>query len=200
MVSERRSLRLIFALFVLIASLAIGMETLSISSPAHAASCPTSCGSYTVSGLGSRKQQILNTGGNSLDLAIAMEETEHMDTSYPYGDQKTRDASNWGIFKQNWYMLRLAVPQYQPYDSSAWEAGAALNTNLSWDIQCRHTSQNYFGIDKWFGGHRNGQTGLANPYTQDISNYKNAIYWIQSQIDSGHTTDDTRFWVDIPAI
>ncbi|KAJ5855521.1 uncharacterized protein N7529_009465 [Penicillium soppii] len=32
-------------------------------------------GSETVSGIGSRKQSILNAGGNTLDLAIAMLET-----------------------------------------------------------------------------------------------------------------------------
>lgn len=32
-------------------------------------------GSYTVPGLGARKQAILNAGGNTLDLAIAMLET-----------------------------------------------------------------------------------------------------------------------------
>lgn len=32
-------------------------------------------GSYTVPGLGQRKQAILNAGGNTLDLAIAMLET-----------------------------------------------------------------------------------------------------------------------------
>ena len=42
-------------------------------------------GSYTVSGLGSRKQAILNAGGNTLDLAIAMLETERMSTDYSYG-------------------------------------------------------------------------------------------------------------------
>ena len=42
-------------------------------------------GSYTVSGLGSRKQAILNAGGNTLDLAIAMLETEKMQTNYVYG-------------------------------------------------------------------------------------------------------------------
>jgi hypothetical protein len=42
-------------------------------------------GSYTVSGLGARKQAILNAGGNSLDLAIAMLETERMSTDYVYG-------------------------------------------------------------------------------------------------------------------
>ena len=32
-------------------------------------------GSYTVSGLGSRKSAVLSAGGNTLDLAIAMLET-----------------------------------------------------------------------------------------------------------------------------
>jgi hypothetical protein len=44
-----------------------------------------SSGSYTVSGLGSRKQAVLSAGGNSLDLAIAMLETENMSTNYAYG-------------------------------------------------------------------------------------------------------------------
>jgi hypothetical protein len=42
-------------------------------------------GSYTVSGLGYRKQAILNAGGNTLDMAIAMLETENMQTNYAYG-------------------------------------------------------------------------------------------------------------------
>lgn len=42
-------------------------------------------GSYTVSGLGSRKEAILAAGGNSLDIAIAMLETERMSTDYTYG-------------------------------------------------------------------------------------------------------------------
>lgn len=44
-------------------------------------------GSYTVSGLGSRKQAILNAGGNTLDLALAMLETERMSTDYAYGER-----------------------------------------------------------------------------------------------------------------
>jgi len=43
-------------------------------------------GSYTVSGLGSRKKAILGAGGNTLDLAIAMLETENMQTWYTYGE------------------------------------------------------------------------------------------------------------------
>ncbi len=42
-------------------------------------------GSYTVSGLGNRKKAILGAGGNTLDLAIAMLETEKISTGYIYG-------------------------------------------------------------------------------------------------------------------
>jgi hypothetical protein len=174
--------------------------TFHSSTPARAASCPTTCGSYTVSGLGSRKQAILNNGGNTLDMAIAMEETENMQATYAYGDGKSGDAANFGIFKQNWYMLRTSVPQYEPYGPSAWNAGAALNNNLNWDIQCLHDGQNHYGLYNWFAGHRDGPTGLSNPNTTDINNYRNAIYWIQSQINNGHQTDNVRFWVNIPAI
>lgn len=53
-------------------------------------------GSYTVSGLGSRKQAILGAGGNVFDIAIAMLETEHMTTSdYAYGDGKTCKGFFW---------------------------------------------------------------------------------------------------------
>ncbi len=50
-----------------------------------ASAAPGDRGSYTVSGLGSRKQAILNAGGNTLDIAIAMLETERMTTDYAYG-------------------------------------------------------------------------------------------------------------------
>lgn len=43
----------------------------------------------------------------------------------------------------------------------------------SWDVYAdvasRWDCQEYYGYDKWFGGHRDGATGLANPYTQDIT-------------------------------
>lgn len=47
-------------------------------------------GHYTVSGLGARKKAILNAGGNTLDLAIAMLETDTMTTNYAYGMLCTR--------------------------------------------------------------------------------------------------------------
>jgi hypothetical protein len=62
-------------------------------------------GSQIIPGLGLRKQEVLNAGGDTLDLAIAMLETNEMSTDYIFGDGKTQDAANFGIFKQNWGMI-----------------------------------------------------------------------------------------------
>jgi hypothetical protein len=166
--------------------------------------CPsgTTCGSYTVNGLGGRKQQVLNAGADTLDLAIAMLETENMGTNYAYGDNKSGDAANFGIFKQNWLMLRQACSRFQGQSTSSWNNGAALNSNLSADVQCLNQSQGYYGIDTFFAGHRNGSSGLSNPNTSDIQRYKNAIYWIRDRINSSSAnhSNDTRFWVNVPPI
>jgi hypothetical protein len=167
-------------------------------------SCPSgaTCGSYSVSGLGSRKQQVRSAGGNVLDLATAMLETENMGTNYAYGDNKSYDAANFGIFKQNWGMLRVACSRFKGQSESSWNNGAALNSSLSADITCLHQSQSYYGVDRWFAGHRNGSTGLANPYTSDIKAYTTAVYWIRDQLNksSSNLSNDTRFWVNVPAI
>lgn len=60
------------------------LTIISVVSASFAA--PGDRGSYTVSGLGTRKQAILSAGGNTLDLAIAMLEDEHMSTNYKYGE------------------------------------------------------------------------------------------------------------------
>ena len=160
-------------------------------------------GSYKVPGLGTRKQAISQSGGSVLDMAIAMLETDTMQADfYPYGDNKTEDSANFGIFKQNWYMIRSAVPQYQSFTASDYNTGAALNQDLNLDVQVLHTSQQFYGLDTWFAGHRNGQSGLSNPETADINTYKNAVYWIRDQLNSHpkYLTDDTRFWVEVIAI
>jgi hypothetical protein len=166
--------------------------------------CPAgdTCGSYTISGLGARKQQVRGAGANSLDLAVAMLETDTMQANYAYGDGKTGDAANFGIFKQNWLMLRSACSQFAGQSASQYNNGAVLNNNLNQDVSCLHQSQNHYGINTWFAGHRNGQSGLSNPNTADINNYKNAVYWIQAQLNanSANLTNDTRFWVNVPAI
>ncbi|KXG47560.1 uncharacterized protein PGRI_014300 [Penicillium griseofulvum] len=162
-------------------------------------------GHYKVGGLGAHKKAILNAGGNTLDLAIAMLEIDDMETShYPYGDNKVKDAANFGLFKQNWGMLRVCGKRYGFVGKSEaqWNDGALLNSNVWADVASRWDCQEYYGYDKWFAGHRNGASGLDNPYTEDIQNYKSAVQWIQKQIDSNsaYKTDDTRFWVNVHAI
>ena len=197
-------LRRTVVLMTTLATAAVGLAIAVSVQSASAASCPSgmSCGSYTVSGLGTRKALITSYGGDTLDMAVAMLETETMQANYTYGDGKSGDAANFGIFKQNWGMIRACTPQYQSYGAAQYNAGAALNSNLSWDVQVLNLCQSYYGLTKWFGGHRNGSTGLANPNTTDINNYKTAVYWIKAQIDSSsaNKTNNTRFWVSVPAI
>lgn len=87
-----------------------GATTTASSASSTSLTCPGNsgkgCGVYQVSGLGSNKQKVISCGGNTLDLAIAMLETEDMSTNYAYGDNKSNDAANFGIFKQNWGLLR----------------------------------------------------------------------------------------------
>ena len=69
---------------------ALALAATAMAGPASDAATPAvekrqDRGSYTVGGLGSRKQAILNAGGNTLDLAIAMLEDERMSTGYAYG-------------------------------------------------------------------------------------------------------------------
>lgn len=85
-------------------------------------------GSYTVSGLGNRKKAITGAGGNDLDVAIAMLETERMSTDYTFGDGKTYDSANFGIFKQNWGMMRVCGTRYgfAGQSQNNWKNGAVL--------------------------------------------------------------------------
>lgn len=83
-------------------------------------------GSYTVSGLGARKQEVTGAGADTLALAVAMLETEEMSTDYDYGDNKEDDSANFGIFKQNWGMLRVCCTQFQGQEEADWNNGAVL--------------------------------------------------------------------------
>src|ERR1700736_2419046 len=160
-------------------------------------------GHYTVPGLGARKREISKHGGSVLDMAVAMLETDPLHADfYPYGDSKKGDAANFGICKQNWFMIRSSVTQYMSLTESDYNQGDDLNWKLYWDIQVLHASQQFYGIDVWFAGHRNGQSGITNPNTADIENYKAAVYWIRDQINSDpkYLTDDTRFYVEVPPI
>ncbi|CAI4219794.1 unnamed protein product [Parascedosporium putredinis] len=142
--------------------------------------------------------------GNTLDIAIAMLETERLSTDYAYGDNKSNDAANFGLFKQNWGMLRVCGSRggFKGQSESQWNNGNRLNWDIYADVAARWDCQNYYGYEKWFAGHRNGATGLNNPNTDDIRFYRTSVEWIQQQIDSQqkYRSDDTRFWVDVTPI
>lgn len=200
MKSKGRFQLLKFGFVALLLFSALTVSAVKFSTGVKAASCPTTCGSYTVSGLGSRKQQVLRAGASTLDLAVAMLETGNMQANYTYGDGKSGDSANFGIFKQNWYMLRTSCSYFEGQSASQYNNGSVLNYNLSEDVSCINQSQSHYGVYRWFGGHRDGQTGLGNPGTADINNYRNGIYWIQSNLYGSNLSNNTRFWANIPAI
>jgi hypothetical protein len=51
-----------------------------------------------------------------------------MTTNYVYGDAKTYDAANFGLFKQNWGMLRVCATRYglAGQSEAQWNNGAVL--------------------------------------------------------------------------
>ncbi|CEG85014.1 hypothetical protein RMATCC62417_18751 [Rhizopus microsporus] len=99
-------------------------------------------------------------------------------------------------------MLRTSTSQFKGQPTSDSNDGAVLNKDLKADIKARHESQKFYGTEKWFGGHRNGESGLNNSDTADINTYKSSVYWIQDQLSSDpkYLKDDTRFWVDVTPI
>lgn len=90
-------------------------------------------------------------------------------------------------------------------------------------MQCLTECQNYYGLDRWVAGHRNGASGLANPNTQDIqsksrgqshicgkgwseadsrADYRNGVNYIQTQLTTqpNGLTNDVRYWVYVVPI
>ena len=164
-------------------------------------SCPSGmqCGCYTVAGLGANKRAYASAGAGRSFIASAMMETEKMTTNYTYGDGKTGDAFNGGAAKQNWGMMRQCHAAWKNLGASSYNTGAQLNSNKSLDVQVYNECRSYFGTQKFFAGHRNGASGLANPNTADINRFIAGYNWTYNNI-ANHLTDDVRFWVSIPAI
>lgn len=86
--------------------------------------------------------------------------------------------------------------------SKATNSNFASSDDLQLDVASRADCQEFYGYDTWFAGHRNGESGLNNPDTEDIRTYRSAVEWIREQIDSNeqYLSDDTRFWVDVTPI
>lgn len=170
-----------------------------------------------------RKRALLDNGGNVFDMAVAMQERTTMKADYPperypNGTLKTDDAFNYGIFKQNWLMIRNSWPPFKNmnYGPQDYRKGAPLNSNLSLDIQILHASLHYFGVTDWFAGHRGGISGIPHWAARlgyprfsgprwpqsDIDNYRDAIEWIRTLLITrrDRQTDDSRCGVEIPPV
>lgn len=156
-------------------------------------------GDQTVPGLGARKQQLRDAGANVQDIAVAMMESDDMTSSYDYGDNKIEGATNFGIFKQNWAMLAASNTDLRNMGRRA--AGQKLNTDLRADIAAMHNSRDSYG-DRWADGQRNGADGLADPTSEEVKNYRAALWFTQKKLYANPELqrDDTRIWVDVPAI
>jgi hypothetical protein len=167
-------------------------------------SCPVvngvtlTCGCTWVDGLAERKAVIMATAGaTQYFLASAMMETANLMADYPLGDNKTGDAFNAGLAKQNWGMIRRCHPAWNSQTATQFMTSTAMNSSLALDIQVYTECRNMFGND-WWSGHRNGYNNLGTS-TQDIQEFKGAMDWTNTQL-TGHLTDDVRFWVTIRAI
>lgn len=175
-------------------------------SSSSGAKCPTSlqcpsgmrCGCEIVSGLGKNKQAYLDAGANLDFLASAMKETKKMDTNYAYGDNKTGFAFNAGATKQNWRMMKQCHSIWKYYGEKDFAISAELNRSRHLDVQVYKECRAYYG-DKWFAGHRWGQSGLDGKYAEDVKRFKAAHEWTKNLLKN-HQTNDVRFWVDIPPV
>jgi hypothetical protein len=98
-------------------------------------------------------------------------------------------------------MMRQAHPAWRTLGPADYKTGEVLNTDRVLDMTVLHESKAYFG-DLWWAGHRNGSTGLANPNTDDIKNFKAVMDWTDQQLarDPMYLTNNVRFAVDVGAI
>jgi len=171
------------------------------------------CGCTWVDGFKERKAEILavvdaagtqSWGTARYFLASAMMETSNMLADYPLGDvypggqPKTGDAFNAGITKQNWGMMRQCHAAWN--GSSDYMLSAAMNSNLTLDVQVYNECRSMFGTN-WWSGHRNGANSLGTN-TFDIRVFKAAMDWTWSSLQEGggHFEDDVYFWADVTAI
>lgn len=162
------------------------------------------CGCGFRQGFAEQKQVIMNTpGASQYFLASAMMETTTLTAAYPLGDvfpngaQKTGDAFNGGIAKQNWGMMRRCHPEWSGLGAGDFLTGAELNLDLALDIEVYDECRQVFGND-WWSGHRLGFNNLGNN-DPDVQRFRAAMDWTNLMLE-GHLADDVFFYVVVPAI
>lgn len=183
-----------------IAAAAMVGAAFAIAAPAFAQSCPTQCGSYTISNYHNNKNAALSAGANSAEFAIGMLETDSMSSNYTYGDGKSGDAANFGFMKNNWYMYRQSVSNFRGQSSSQYNNGAIANGNYGNAVSFCNQCISHFGWTSFWEVQRGGQGRIGN-WNADTAEYYNAIAWIQAQVTNNNAWhNDTRYWVNVPAI
>lgn len=163
-----------------------------------------SCGCGFQQGGAERKRVIMNTpGASQYFLASAMMETRSLTADYPLGDvfpngaNKTGDAFNGGIAKQNWGMMRRCHPAWTGLGGGNFLTGVEVNNSLALDIQVYNECRQMFGND-WWGGHRLG-FDRRQENSADVQRFKAAMDWTNGML-AGHLADDVFFFVIVPAI
>jgi hypothetical protein len=86
------------------------------------------------------------------------------------------------------------------YNSDDYDTAAAMNSDPALDVEVYTTCRDHFG-DRWWAGHRWGQTGLDGGGDQaDIDKFKAGMDWTWEMIRNDHLDDDVRFWVDMTPV
>lgn len=158
--------------------------------------------------LAHNKQAYVSAGANHYFITSASIEVDNMNPNhYAYGDNKTGWSFNAGVTKQNWQMIVNSGyggwhGQYG-YGNQYYGPGYNMIRDRALDVRVYNQNVNHHGgIDRYLAGHRNGQTGLNNPNTNDIRMFQASWHWIHNQLNTNqaHYRDGVRFWVKIPAI
>jgi hypothetical protein len=166
------------------------------------------------------KSAILANGGGTLELAIAMLETDNLLANYPFGDSKTGDAANFGIYKMNWYMIQQCTPAKvligdNLASTALTTAGTTINSDPAlatrilleaterWSMAGPEPSDPVSG--NFWAGQRWGQSGLDNlagTNWDDIQNYYLAVQAIKAKCDLDPTVwiSDVRYSVYVPPV
>ncbi|MEU3862123.1 hypothetical protein AB0F03_32990 [Streptomyces sp. NPDC028722] len=168
-------------------------------------------GVQTVSMTAQRKRALIRAGATSRHIAIAMLENEKMDTSYPLYDNKSGDAANFGVFKQNWGVIRSTSPRYHRLKAADYARGRELNSNVSLDVTVLKQSIQRYGLKRWMAAHRCGATGLTNPNLRAVKQYIGAVDILTEKIAASDRQfgpndyrnlkrSNKRFWINVPAV
>lgn len=162
------------------------------------------------------KDAIRRQGGTQLQLVIAMAEEKTLDTrNWPagFGDGKSGDAANFGAYKMNWYMIRLAMKDIWPTDpvmanlgpndyNKLWPGSSLTIANRINSDYAMATRILQKAMTKWstgvptagapnnfWAGHRCGQTGLEGrsctwrTFDNEIGFYYNGVMAVNQFIN-----------------